>query len=174
MNRINEKVSVIIPTYNRCEQLCRCVNSLLLSTYKNIEIIVVNNNSSDNTKQAISVLNKKYSNIIFVDLNRNLMTAGGRNEGIKYASGNYLLFVDNDNVVDPSMIEELVKEMDNNPRIGLIGPIMFYYKAQDTIYFCGNKINFITSKTTYYSKDQNISNVNILERIKSNHIPNVL
>ena len=154
MNCVNTKVSIIIPTYNRCEQLCRCIDSLLLSTHKNIEIIVVNNNSSDNTKQAINDLITEHKNIVLINLKENLMVAGGRNEGIKHASGDYLLFVDNDNVVDPYMVEKLVEEMNTNKNIGIIGPIMFYYKSPDTIYFCGNTINHITSKTTYFLNNQ--------------------
>ena len=173
MNCVNTKVSIIIPTYNRSEQLCRCINSLLLSTYKNIEIIVVNNNSSDNTKQAVNDLITKHPNVILVNLEENLFATGGRNEGIKHASGDYLLFVDSDNVVDSFMIEKLVEEMNTNQNIGLIGPIMFYYKSVDTIYFCGNTINYLTSKTTYYLKNKNVKNVKVPKKTKTDHIPNV-
>lgn len=169
----NKKVSIIILTYNRSEQLRRCVDSLILSTYKNFEIIIVNNNSSDNTKQVANSLSKKYSNIIFINLNKNLMAAGGRNEGIKHSSGDYLLFVDDDNVVDPNMIDELVKEMDAHLDIGLIGPIMFFYKSPNMIYHCRNSINYITSKTTYYFNNKDITNVKLSKRINTNHIPNV-
>ncbi len=89
-------------------------------------------------------------NIKYVRLLRNRKAAGGRNAGIQRAKGEYLLFIDLDNVVDPLMIGEMVLVADRDASIGMIGPLMLYHKANDRVWFCGNDMNLITSKVSFY------------------------
>ena len=113
-------VSVIIPTYNRAEMLCKCVDSILNSTYDNLEVIIVDNNSSDETRELVESKYAADERVLLISLKENLMAAGGRNEGIKRAKGEYLLLVDNDNIVERNMIELLVAEMSKDKKIGLV------------------------------------------------------
>lgn len=80
------KVSIIVPTMNRKEDACACIDSILNSSYKNIEIVVVDNNSNDGT---FSVLKQKYSdykNVLIIKSEKNLGAGGGRNLGAKHSS----------------------------------------------------------------------------------------
>lgn len=103
-----EKVSVIIPTFNRVSMVCDCIDSVLQSTYKNMEILIVDNGSTDNTREIVSDKYSNVSEVSVIRLEQNLMAAGGRNAGIKVATGKYLLFIDSDNIIDSHMIEILV------------------------------------------------------------------
>ena len=78
-------VSVIIPTYNRGKMLSECVDSILKSTYTNLEVLIVDNNSTDNT---VELMQEKFGSdkrVHMIGLKENLMAAGGRNEGIMHA-----------------------------------------------------------------------------------------
>ena len=172
MMSIEPIVSVIIPTYNRCREVIECVNSVLDCHYKDLEIIIVDNASTDNT---LNCLKKKYTGISMVkiiELKRNLMASGGRNAGIKAANGKYLLFLDSDNLIAPLMIDYLVDGMEKNSDIGLIGPLMLYFKDQNRVWFKCNKINYLTSKTTYLDREESVVNKKYPEFIETDHIPN--
>lgn len=119
-------VSVIIPTYNRQNMIGRCVNSVVNSTYKTIEIIIVDNASTDDTLSILKDIKKQSNaNIRILSLAKNVMAAGGRNVGIMNAKGEYLLFVDDDNEIYPDMIEMLVREMEGDSSVGLAAPLAF-------------------------------------------------
>lgn len=97
-------VSVIVPVYNVENYLEKCLNSLVNQTLKNIEIIVVNDGSKDNSQSIIDSFSKKYKNIkSYKKDNGGLSSA--RNFGIKNASGKYVGFVDSDDYVEPEMFE---------------------------------------------------------------------
>ena len=142
----NALVSVIIPTFNRAEMVCECINSILKSTYQNLEIIVVDNHSDDDTIEMLQTKYNKNDKIIVIALKENLMASGGRNEGIKHASGKYLLFVDNDNIVDERMIEILVNAMEEDISIGLVGPISINQRQGEAIWLASGDYNFFTSR----------------------------
>jgi glycosyltransferase involved in cell wall biosynthesis len=84
-------VSVIIPTYNRADLLNRAIKSVLNQTYTNYEIIIIDNHSTDHTKEIIS----KY-NVKFIEINNSGIIAKSRNLGIKNSSGEYIAFLDSD------------------------------------------------------------------------------
>jgi len=139
-------VSVVIPTYNRINEVIMLVDSLLLSDYRNIEIIVIDNNSSDDTSATIT--NKYTANgfpVKVITLEKNMMAAGGRNAGIEQAKGEYLLFIDSDNVVHPNMIDSLVNGFTNNPKLGFSCPIILSANEDNTVWTLGASISFWTS-----------------------------
>lgn len=167
-------VSVIIPVYNRLEDIKKCIQSIKLSTMQNIEIIVVDNCSTEDIEGYIDTLAVRDSNIYCIRLNKNLMAAGGRNAGIERAKGKYLLFVDSDNIVAPNMIGLLVDVMEKNETIGMVGPVMLYYRKPEMIWFAGNEINMITSKTTYWNHNKDISSLTKRGIYETHHIPNLM
>lgn len=102
---MKKKVSVIIPAYNAGKFIDKCLDSIVNQTYKNIEIIVVNDGSKDNTQQ---VVQKYIDNYGIRLINQcNLGVSAARNTGMKYSSGDYLLFVDADDLLGHRAIEEL-------------------------------------------------------------------
>ena len=110
-----------------------------------MEVIVVDNCSSDDTVKDIRKMMSQDDRIKLVELKTNLMAAGGRNKGIEVAKGDYLLFLDNDNVIYNDMIEILVDEMKNNKNIGLAGPLSINRNQNDTIWLVSGAYNFYTS-----------------------------
>ncbi len=95
--RNNEpKISIIVPTYNRVNFLCRCVDSILEQHYDNIEIIIVNDCSTDNTTE---IVNEKYGNnpkIIYIENETNLGPGGNRQKAYLISTGEYVIFADDD------------------------------------------------------------------------------
>ena len=101
-------ISIIIPAYNIENYIAKCLDSLLNQTYKNIEIIVVDDGSSDNTGKVIDDYSSKYDNIKVIH-KKNAGVSSARNSGIEVASGDYIGFVDGDDTVDENMFEILIK-----------------------------------------------------------------
>jgi hypothetical protein len=100
------KVSVIVPVYNTELYLSKCLDSLVNQTLKDIEIIVVNDGSCDNSQNIIDEYENKYKNIEgYVKKNGGLSEA--RNYGIKKATGEFLAFVDSDDYVDKNMLDKM-------------------------------------------------------------------
>lgn len=167
-------VSVIIPTFNRVEVLCDCIDSILNSTYTNLEIIVVDNNSTDHT---VEIVKKRYiceKKICIIGLKKNLMAAGGRNIGIKRAKGKYLLFVDSDNKVFPNMIEVLVSEMEKDENIGLVGPISINKYAGNKIWLASGDYHFFSSRPKTLYSGKRLNEVKLNKRYKTCYSPNIM
>lgn len=100
------KVSVIVPVYNVEKYLARCLDSLVNQTLKDIEILVINDGSPDNSQKIIDKYSKKYKNVkSFIKPNGGISDA--RNYGLKYADGEYITFIDSDDYVDVTMMEKL-------------------------------------------------------------------
>lgn len=117
---MNKKVSIIIPCYNQEKYIQEAILSALNQTYKNIEIICVNDGSSDNSNKIIKNLADKYQNIIFVDLKENKGVINARNIAIDKSSGEYILPLDGDDTIEKTYIEKAAKILDDNPQIGIV------------------------------------------------------
>lgn len=107
------KISVIIPVFNSEKYLKRCIESVLNQTYSNIEIIVINDGSTDDSKKIIEELKEKNKNIrLFSQQNKGQSAA--RNLGMEIAQGEYIGFVDSDDWIHPQMFSHLVKILEDN------------------------------------------------------------
>ena len=104
-----KKVSVIIPIYNMEKYIEKCLNTLINQTYKNLEIILVNDGSLDSSLRLCNLYKEKDSRIIVVD-KKNGGVSSARNEGLKIATGDYIMFVDPDDWIDINTIELCVKK----------------------------------------------------------------
>ena len=114
------KISIIIPAYNVSKYIKRCILSILNQTYKNIEIIVVNDGSTDNTLDIV----KKFNVKVF-----NQENSGGasspRNVGLKNSTGDYITFVDGDDYIDKNYVEDMVKLIESNNYDIIETPLLF-------------------------------------------------
>ena len=107
------KYSFIVPVYNTEKFLKKCLDSLVNQTYKDFEIIVVNDGSTDKSSNIISKYQKKYKNIIVTNKeNEGLSMA--RNRGVQKSSGKYIIFVDSDDYVSNKLLEEVDKKIDDS------------------------------------------------------------
>ncbi len=104
------KVSIIVPVYNVELYLIKCLDSLVDQTLKDIEIIAVNDGSTDNSKQILEIYSKKYPEKIKVLQKINGGLSDARNFGIPHATGEYIAFLDSDDYVEPDMYEKMYKE----------------------------------------------------------------
>ncbi|MEE0963578.1 MAG: glycosyltransferase family A protein [Ruminococcus bromii] len=108
---MNKIVSVIIPAYNAEMTVKRCVESIQNQTYKSLEIIVINDGSTDKTAECVSELAVGDKRIKLISIDNNGVSHA-RNVGIDNASGDYITFVDSDDTIDAEMYECLVDLMD--------------------------------------------------------------
>jgi glycosyltransferase involved in cell wall biosynthesis len=111
-------VSIIIPTYNNANTICRTVDSCINQTYKNIEIIVIDDGSTDDTKE---ILSKYNSNERFKYIyQENQERSAARNNGLDLARGEYIQFLDSDDEIYPTKIEKQVDFLNANPEYFLV------------------------------------------------------
>lgn len=108
-----EKISIIVPIYNSEGFLKDCIYSILNQSYKNIEIILVNDCSFDNSKKICENFASKYDCIKFINLEKNGGVSHARNVGLKSATGDYIGFVDSDDVINCKMYEVLLNNLKN-------------------------------------------------------------
>lgn len=104
---LNKKISIIIPVYNSSNYLRRCIESVLNQTYKDIEVVLIDDGSTDGSSEIceqFSIIDKR----VIVVHKTNGGQASARNLGLKIASGDYIGFVDNDDVIEPNMYEVLL------------------------------------------------------------------
>lgn len=107
MKHVPSKVSVIVPVYNVENYLAKCLDSLICQTHQNMEILVVNDGSTDQSEQIISDYAQKYPDKIKPFHKENGGLSDARNFGIDRATGDYIGFVDSDDYVSPSMFQEM-------------------------------------------------------------------
>ena len=110
------KLSIIIPHFNGSKILTDCLESLSKCTYKDVEILVVDNGSTDDS---IKVVSEKFPAVIIITSDRNRGYAAGCNFGAQFAKGEYLLFLNNDTIVTPSFISEMVQVIENDKKIAI-------------------------------------------------------
>lgn len=101
-----KKYSIIVPVYNCQDYISRCIESVLNQNTKDIELILINDGSTDNTKSIINEY-KKESELIKVINKKNAGVSAARNDGLKEATGKYILFLDADDYLDENYIKEI-------------------------------------------------------------------
>lgn len=113
------KVSVLVVNWNGADYISSCIDSILMQDYPLIEIVVVDNNSSDSSLVAL----KKYKKIQLIELSENTGFAKGNNIAFEHASGNYLFFLNNDAILTkPDTITQLVEKMESDHSLGCLQP----------------------------------------------------
>jgi glycosyltransferase involved in cell wall biosynthesis len=129
------KISIIIAAYNVADYIEKCMNSITSQTYKNLEIIVVNDGSTDNTHEKITELSMKDERIIIID-KKNGGLSSARNAGLDTSTGDYIGFIDGDDYIAADMYETMLKEIKkNNCEIAMCGVLKVYndYTVTDGI-----------------------------------------
>lgn len=101
------KLSVVIAVYNVSEYIEACLTSVLEQNYKNVELIIVNDGSTDDTFQKVEKLVDGHSNVILID-QENQGVSAVRNNGVKVATGDYLGFVDGDDIIAKDMFQKMM------------------------------------------------------------------
>ncbi len=132
----NELISIIIPVYNTEDYLDKCLKSIINQTYKNIEIIIIDDGSNDNSKKIIDqYMDKDYRIKYYYQNNSGVAIA--RNLGIDKSNGNYIAFIDSDDYIDLKFIEKMYATIKDDDIFAICGTIDVLENG-DKIY---NKIN---------------------------------
>ena len=139
---IYPRVSVVILNLNGLEHTLECLESLKKITYPNYDVIVVDNASNGDDVKILREKSGDYVHIIEND--KNYGFAEGSNIGMRYALRTfcpaYLLLLNNDTVVAPDFLDELVKVAESSDEIGIVGPKIYYYDFEGhkyVIWFAG-------------------------------------
>ena len=111
---MNKVISVIVPVYNVEKYLLRCVDSIINQTYRNLEIILVDDKSTDNSGKMCDELTSKDKRIIVIHKNENQGLGYARNSGIDIATGQYITFIDSDDYIDVTLFENALKRIEES------------------------------------------------------------
>jgi len=115
----SQKVSIIVPVYNCENTIEKCLLSLINQTYENKEIIVVDDCSTDNTREILRRMTEKYD-IKVIRLPRNSGAGAARNKGIRHATGDIIFVGEADAYYEPNYIELCIRHLVENPRVGTV------------------------------------------------------
>lgn len=141
------KISIIIPVYNADKYLSNTLNCLLTQTLKELEVICINDCSTDNSIDILNRYSKQDSRIKVIDLTENIGAASARNRGLEIAQGEYLGFVDSDDEIDLNFYEKLYqKATETNSDIVKAGCKITELDGSSKI----NNLNEIIEKTNKY------------------------
>ena len=142
-------VSVIIPTFNRAAMVCDCVTSVLVQGNDVVlEVIVVDDCSPDNTKTQIEERFGGDPRVKYIRNEKNSFQAVSRNNGAKIARGEFLLFLDDDNLLGANALAVLVGEFRKNPKLGFAAPMAVHKRPgkNNLIWSLGSDFNRWTSQ----------------------------
>lgn len=144
------KYSVVVPIYNADITLEKCINSILNQTYKNIELILINDGSTDKSREICEFYANKYSNIIFID-KKNEGVAKARNDGLLTCTGEYIYFIDPDDWLESDCFFKVNSLLNKNS----IDILIFGYKKEfifkNDLYY---RVSFF-SNSKIETKDKN-------------------
>jgi GT2 family glycosyltransferase/Flp pilus assembly protein TadD len=132
----NGLTSVIILTYNQLKYTVKCIESIFKYTSKSFEIIIVDNGSSDGTVEYLESEVLGRNTAVRVKIIKNIENkgfAGGNNQGIAAAAGDYILLLNNDVVVTPGWLELLINCAERNSKIGIVGPRSNYVSGPQLV-----------------------------------------
>lgn len=124
---MDKKISIIIAVYNAEKYIERCVKSIVNQNYKNVEIILIDDGSKDNSPCICDNLKKKYPNIICVVHKDNGGCYSAWNKGLEIMTGDYVTFVDNDDIVHPNIYTNAISQLEKyDCDISVYNRIRFY------------------------------------------------
>lgn len=133
-------VSIIVVTFNSQAYIQACLSSVLRLSYKPLEVIVVDNASTDETQAMLKSLQK---HITIVQREKNIGYAAANNRGIQQAKGKYILLINPDAVATPNMLLPLVEEMEKDTYVGACQPLIYLSKDKNRINLWGKRRHFL-------------------------------
>lgn len=141
------KVFIVLLNWNQEDLTVACLESLRKMTYPDFQIVLVDNGSKPGS---LGLVEQGFPEIILVKNERNLGFTGGNNVGIQRAlaeGADYVMLLNNDTEVDPAMLQHLVEMTESDERIGVVGPIIYYYDDPRRVWSAGATIDWRTGRT---------------------------
>jgi GT2 family glycosyltransferase len=127
--------SIIIPNWNGAQHLPVCLEALRAQTYPHLEVILVDNGSTDGSQRMVAEL---YPEVRLLALEHNLGLTGGNNAGFRAAQGEILISLNNDTQADPCFVESLVTALVERPEAGMAAAKMLLFDRRDTLHSAGD------------------------------------
>lgn len=141
-------VSIIVVNWNGAHLLEECLTSLLKTVYHNFEIIVIDNNSTDESEQVV----KKFDSVVFYKHHSNSGYTGGNNIGFRISKGKYLVTLNNDVIVDPHWLDSPVCLLEKHPSAGIISCRQMQYYDPEKI---DGLFSYLKKDLTFYPYGNN-------------------
>lgn len=140
-------VSIITVNYHQAALTTDLLHSIIRCAQgKAVEVIVIDNGATEDNED---VLKAALPDLIYIRSQENLGFAGGNNLGIQHATGDYLLFLNNDTEITAGFIETLRDELERHPDIGLLSPLILYHEDKHKIQYAGyTSMNYLTGRNT--------------------------
>lgn len=138
---MSPKVFIIVLNWNRHKDTIECIESLKRVTYPNYGVVIVDNGSTDGSEE---ILKKRFPEIPLIQAGENLGYAGGNNVGIRYAlekGGDYIILLNNDTIVDPEFVTELVKVATSGASAEILNAKIYFYDQPDVLWCCGTRFS---------------------------------
>lgn len=158
MRTSNPLVSVVVLNWNGLGDTKTCLDYLQKQTYKNFEVVVVDNGSTDKSLEYLKTL----KSIVLVANNNNHGFAGGHIDGLTHAKGEYILLLNNDAVTKPDLIERCLENF-TDPSIGVVGGRAYRWKEDNPLldesnaFYSYQFINTFNAEAIFYQKDYGVS-----------------
>ena len=162
------KLSIIIPVYNSEKFLDKCLASIINQTYKNLEIIIINDGSTDNSKKIIDKYLKKYKKYIKYIEQENSGQAHARNVGLKSASGDLITFVDSDDYILPTMYEDMINILKEKDVDMVMCDVSLEKEGKKTVYSATTFDNIYSCPVSLWNKifkRKILNNISFIEKI---------
>lgn len=161
---MSKKVFIILVNYNGVTDTLECIKSLESIYYNNYEIVVVDNDSTDNS---LDILKEKigYKHHV-ISSNKNGGFAFGNNIGIRYAlekGADYVLLINNDTTVEPDFLDELVNSMEKNDECGITTGLILNYYDKNLVWYAGGEINWNRFYGYHKHENKNINRLRLYE-----------
>lgn len=122
-----------MPVYNSADFLGESIESILNQTHKNLELVILNDKSTDNSRSIIKKYEAKDDRIVFIDQQENLGPADTRNNGFSLAKGEFIALLDADDIAAPDRLKKQLSYLQNHPEVGVCGTWFTFFGAQNKL-----------------------------------------
>lgn len=151
-------VSVVIPAWNAAEDLSDCIESVFASTYSSVEVIVVDNASTDATP---GLLASRFPDVKAIRNQENIGFGGALNQGSRVAAGEYVVWLNSDAVLPPRWIEQLVNLLETDSRLGMATSVVTYREPENIVWSAGGWVDATTGLTWDHGKGEDVGAISI-------------
>jgi glycosyltransferase involved in cell wall biosynthesis len=145
-----EKVSIIMPAFNAANTIGEAISSILSGTHRNVEILVIDDGSRDETSKIVTAMAQAEPRIKYYKNEKNLGAYKSRNVMLKIATGQFIAFLDSDDTWEPNKLEECLKMLKQHPEVKAVGHALRYLDKR------GNKVSYIPTYPTNQAELQDV------------------
>lgn len=159
------RVTIIVLNWNGLEDTMDCLESLDQLDYENYEVVVVDNGSVD---ESVTVIRERFPGVTVIENGENMGYAEGNNGGVEYAlqaGADYIFVLNNDTVLCQDILTHLVATAETHPRVGAVGPKIYYHAQPRRIWFAGGIIDWQHGLTVNLGADED--DVGQFEEVRS-------